>query len=201
MINDKQISNLPAQLSESADNILRAAKSAVPMLRFVKGQYFISEDEIDIGREYVAFPLDWVRGSIRWQNGTVVEERLGRVADGFGPPKREELGYTDKSQWEDGVDPWCTQNMLPMEDRETGDLVAFVSNTNGGRIAIEKLAARVARDLKSGRDRGRPTIALHVGTFTSKDYGKIARPDFHIVGWEQDETPPSPPELNDSIPI
>jgi hypothetical protein len=196
---ERQNANLPAQLSDSADNILRAAKSAVPMLRFVKGKYFIGEDEIPVGHEYIAYPLDWVRGWVKWWDDAVVAEKLGKVAEGFQPPEREELGDTDESKWPDGKDPWCRQNMLPMEDRETGDLVVFNSNSHGGRIAIEKLAARVARDLKSGRDRGRPTIGLHVATFTSKDYGKIARPDFQIVGWEYDEVPPPP--LDDEIPF
>jgi hypothetical protein len=130
--------------------------------------------------------------------------RLGRVTDGFVPPQRVELGDNDPSTWDDANDPWALQNMLPLEDAKTGEFLVFVSNSFGGKLAIEKLCNRVARDLKAGRDRGSPTIKLPVNECSTKGFGEVQRPDFVIVGWENNKQEPvlapSDNELNDSIP-
>src|SRR5262245_50488276 len=56
-------------------------------------------------------------GWVRWEDNHPVESRMGRVADGFKPAKRPELGYTDKAAWvidADGEprDPWVLTNQL-----------------------------------------------------------------------------------------
>ena len=84
-----------------------------------------------LGREYYAYPLDWVWGHVKWENGIIVEERLGRVADGFIPADREELGDTDQAEWENGNDPWQPQNLLPLEDAQTGEFIVFVTGSFG----------------------------------------------------------------------
>jgi hypothetical protein len=195
--------NLRTQLNDSADNILRAVTRSVPFLKFREGQYLVGEDEIPVGREFFAFVLEWVQGWVKWSDGAIVADKLGKVADGFKPSQREDLDDNDPTKWENDQDPWQQQNMLPMEDVETGDLLIFVTTTQSGRFAIEQLAARVARDIKSGRDRGRPIISLQVGKGTSKKYGKTyPKPHFQIERWERDETPPPPAkdEFGDQIP-
>jgi hypothetical protein len=187
--------NLPAKLSDSVDFILKETARSNPLARFKKGKFFIGEDEVPVGREYNAYPLDWVRGWVKWENGAVIAEHLGRVADGFVPAERPELGDTDKLKWEEGNDSWQLQNMLPLEDAETGEFLVFVSGSFGGKLAIEKLCNRVARDLKAGRDRGLPRIKLAVAEFNTKNFGEVQRPDFVIVGWERDDRVPSPSDL------
>jgi hypothetical protein len=194
---------LPGQLNDSADNILRAVARSVLFLKFREGQYLVGEDEIPVGREFFAFVLEWEQGWVKWSDGAIVADKLGKVADGFKPPQREDLDDTDPTKWENDQDPWQQQNVLPMEDVETGDLLIFVTTSQSGRGAIEKLAAKVARDIKSGRDRGRPIISLQVGKRTSKKYGKTYPiPNFQFERWERDETP-SPPakdDFGDEIP-
>jgi hypothetical protein len=199
--------NLPAKLSNEAANILKQTTRANPLLRFIKGKYKIGDEEIPVGREYVAFPLQWTRGWVKWQDGQIVagSERLGKVADGFVPCDRDELGDLDKTQWEDvDSDPWQLQNLLPLEDAETGEFVVFVSGSFGGKMAVEKLCNRVARDLSAGRNLGNPTIKLDIGEFSTKKYGKVPRPEFTIIAWEN-ETAPLPPIKDalggDSIPF
>jgi hypothetical protein len=205
MLEEEKDVKLPAQLSAGVDHILKQTSRSNPLLRFKKGKYLVGDDEVALGREYIAYPLDWTRGWVKWQQGGIVAERLGRVADGFLPPERDELGDNDKSTWEDGNDPWALQNMLPLEDAETGEFLVFVSSSFGGKLAVEKLCNRVARDLKAGRDRGLPTIGLAVSQFSTKGFGEVQRPDFVIVGWEHDKQeqvlPPTDNALNDSIPF
>ena len=200
--------NLPAKLSESVDHILKQTSRSNPLLRFKKTKYLIGEDEVPLGREYYAYPLDWVWGHVKWENGIIVEERLGRVADGFIPADREELGDTDQAEWENGNDPWQPQNLLPLEDAQTGEFIVFVTGSFGGKLAIEKLCNRVARELKAGRDRGLPRIKLAIAEFNTKNFGEVQRPDFVIVGWERDDrasapsdVPPGDKGLSDAIPF
>lgn len=149
--------NLPAQLSDGIDHILKQTARSNPLLRFRKGKYFIGDDEVPLGREYIAYALDWTRGWVKWQQGVIVADRLGRVADGFVPPEREELGDNEGGKWEGGNDPWVLQNILPLEDAATGEFLLFVSSSFGGKLAIEKLCNRVARS----QSRPRSRIAAH----------------------------------------
>jgi len=193
MTNDKNGNgNVPANLSNAAAHLLKATARSNPLMRYKKGKFFIGDDEIPLGREYFAFPREWTRGLVRWENGQIVEERLGKVADGFQIPDRNELGHTDQSAWENGKDPWARQNLLPLEDLETGEFIIFVSSSYGGKLAIEKLVNRYAREIGAGRDLGNPIIRL--GTYDRPDteYGPIPTPKFEIVGWENPEAPLPP---------
>jgi hypothetical protein len=125
--------------------------------------------------------------------------------------ERDELDDLDKKDLED--DPWQPQNMLPMEDAETGEFLVFVSGSFGGKIAIEKLCNRVARDLSAGRDLGAPTVKLDITDFKTKQYGTVPHPEFTIVSWENEDRkdvvlPPAPPpplsaakDFNEIIPF
>ena len=90
---------------------------------------------------------DWTRGWVKFKRGELVERRVGRVADGFVVPKREELDDTDSSAWEidtrgEPQDPWSQQSYLPLEDLETNEILTFVSGSLGGRQAVSRIAAR-----------------------------------------------------------
>jgi beta-lactamase class D len=77
--------HLPTQSNggDAVDNILKETSRSNPRLFFKKGKYYISEDEIPLGHEYVAFALDWTRGWVKWHDGNIVDARhMGRVADG-----------------------------------------------------------------------------------------------------------------------
>jgi hypothetical protein len=205
----KMENQLPATLNDAAVNILRETARANPLLRFRKGKYYLGESEVALGRQYVAFPLEWTRGWVKWEGGQITDERLGKVGQGFVLVERDELGDTDKTKWEDpDKDPWQQQNMLPMEDVESGEFCVFVTGSFGGKIAIEKLANRVARDISAGRNLGAPTIKLGVTEFTTKQYGSVPRPELTIVGWENEQNGGSvlPPEsaaeaLDDATPF
>ena len=162
---------LPAHLEDVADVMLAQTASSNPLLRFVKGEYFIGDDEIEIGHEYIAYPFDAMIGFARWQDDMVVEQRLGRIADKF-QLEREDLPADQE---------WKPQRALPLEDAETHDFVVFVSGSFGGKKAINNLINATARAVKAGRGEATPLIRLAVGSFTSKEYGRIACPSFEIV--------------------
>jgi hypothetical protein len=210
MSNEK--TNLPSTPNDAADNILRAVTTGrVPILRFRKGAYYIGDDEVPGGKEFIAYAGDWRRGWRKWANDEVVEDRVVRVADDHREPaERDELDDNNRGAWPvvDGEkrDPWCLENQLPVEDVETGERFLFVTTSVGGKVAIEKICSRYATNIRKGLKWGLPVIKLAVGSFNTKRYGKISRPDFPIVGWENDAgvldmTPASDNRLNDEIPF
>jgi hypothetical protein len=184
--------NLPARLEDVAGVMLEETASSNPLLRFKKGRFVVGEDEVAIGHEYIAYPFDALRGCVRWEGDAVVEQRLGRIADKF------RLEREDLPKEED----WKEQRVLPLEDVDTGEFVAFVSGSFGGKMAINDLITKVARAVKSGRGEATPLIRLAVSKFTSKQYGEIDRPSFEIVSEPKEVTKPTiSNEMSDEIPF
>src|SRR5262249_32836339 len=143
---------------------LAETASANPLLRFKKGEYFIGDTLIEVGTEFTAYPFDALRGFVRWENDAVAEQRIGRIADRFNL-EREDLP-ADQG--------WKAQYVLPMQNAESGEIVAFVSGSFGGKKAINTLINAVARAVKEGRGDATPSVRLMVTSFTSKEFGKIA---------------------------
>jgi hypothetical protein len=92
---------LPTQTDPGVDVILRETARANPMLRFKEGEYLVGDEIIEMGREYLAYPLDWTRGWVKWEDGAIVQQRMVRVADDAKLPTREELGDDDESLWDE----------------------------------------------------------------------------------------------------
>jgi hypothetical protein len=176
---DDKLKALAAAAREEGGGILGGK-----LLKFAKGKYFVGDDEIKIGREFVAYPQKWVRGWTKFWDGKLAEQRVGPVADGFITPKRDELGDTDEALWEkDGAgnpkDPWQKQSYLPLEDCETGEIFVFVSGSHGGRGAIRDLVTTAVKNISNGD----PRIALGVASYKHKTFGRVEAPHFPIKDW------------------
>ena len=116
------------------------------LLKYSKGHYLIGAEEIPMGTQYIARVEHWVRGYVKFKGGCLVEHKVGRVADGFVVPTREELDETDQASWEkspsgEPKDPWSKQSYLPLENIETGEIVTFVSGSYGDVRHVEALFA------------------------------------------------------------
>lgn len=88
---------------------------------------------------------------LRWWGGEVTETIIGRAADRYVPPLRDQLGDTDKSQWETEPtgarrDPWARTFYLVLKNASNNELVTFASSSNGGRKAVAKLADKYDRE-------------------------------------------------------
>ena len=97
------------------------------LLKYSKGHYFVGTDEIPMGTEYLAHVHLWVRGYVKFKGGALIEHKVGKVADGFVIPEREDLDETDSSTWEkspsgEAKDPWTQAVLSPArESRERRD--------------------------------------------------------------------------------
>ena len=191
-----------------AENIHDAAQEdlSYKLLKFKKGDYFIGEETVPLGTEYIAQPIAWTKVWIKFKDGKVVERKLYRAALKEKPVDREDLDeWEDRSGWELGLDdkpqdPWVKQYLLPLENAETGELVVFTTSSVFGRIAVAELCDGWA---KQRGKRGVPVIEIQCGTKKSK-YGKVACPVFQVVRWEGDlqELPSTvADEMNDEIPL
>jgi hypothetical protein len=147
------------------------------LLKFSKGHYLVGTEEIPLGKEFVAHVEHWTRGWVKFKHGELVERRVGRVADGFVVPDRDQLGDNDSTTWETDAhgepqDPWSQQSYLPLEDLESGEILTFVSGSMGGRQAVSRLAGRAARHLAL---MGLPIIKLAVESYKHKSFdGKLS---------------------------
>jgi hypothetical protein len=181
------------------------------LLKFVKGKYGTGDDVVPEGTEYVAHINQLVRGWSKFEDSKIVEQHLGKVADGFKVPARSDLSDTDPKKWNkdsDGEprDPWVLQWYLPLVGVESGELITFVTGSKGGIEAIGTLCRVYGRKHRDGL---LPIVALGVRSYKHKKYGRIENPDLAIVGWDGEPTaPPTQPrigdaagDLNDQIPF
>jgi hypothetical protein len=148
--------NLPIIKNETALTHLAAVAAQAQemrLLKFVKGKWYVGDDELPAGREFIAHVPQLAHGMVKFVDGKVAEQRVGIVADGFVLPSRDELDDIDPKKWETdhaGVprDPWCQQYYLPLEDNGTGELFTFVTefSVRGWTGASDNFAPRARGD-------------------------------------------------------
>lgn len=164
------------------------------LLKFSKGDYLMGEDneEVEEGTQLVANMDELMVGWIRWQDSKPTDQIMGRVAEGYQPQRRNELGDNDKAQWEIDEqgrerDPWQFSNYLIMKrPGESGDgaLFTFTTSSRGGLNAIGELCKTYGKEMRQRPDEF-PIVALDVGSYqhSNKAYGRIKFPIFKVVGW------------------
>jgi len=178
------------------------------ILKFVKGDWVIGEETLPEGKEFIAFIDEVARGYVKFQDKTVVDRWIVKVRDGK-PPKREELGDNDSSEWEIGDDgkprdPCVMQWLLPMAPVDAeGDLTVYCTGSKGGIAAIGLLCKVYGR---SERGDLLPIVALKSASYKHPDFGKVFKPDLPIVGWHGAASAPQAPSDNgapwdDEIPF
>jgi hypothetical protein len=179
--------NLPIAKNEAALIHLAAVAAEAQemrLLKFVKGKWYVGDDELSLGREFIAHVPQLAHGMVKFVDGKVAEQRVGIVADGFVLPSRDELGDIDSKNWETDHagaprDPWCHQYYLPLEDNDTGELFTFVTGSQGGNSAIGKLTSQFVRNARNGL----PRVRLATGSYKHKTFGRVEVPEFSVRGW------------------
>jgi hypothetical protein len=197
--------------STEVENIQTAAQEDSgfeKILKFKKGQYFIGEDEIALGTEFLAHTTAWTKSWIKFADGEVADRKMYRVALGEKPPVREDLDDLDLIDTKDSdgmsADPWVYQYLLPLENMSNGEVVIFVTPSKGGQRAIADLCSAYAkRTKKTGC--GQPIIKLAKTDMPTKKWGKVTRPEFTIISWDEagdvEVMPPEKADFSDSIPF
>jgi len=198
---------------EIARNLMAAASQDSGMqklLKFKKGHYYAGSEaeEIPLGREFLAHCGGWIKMWIKFVNGQPERKIPYQTALGEKPCERDELDDNDSTKWpkyaDKPSDPWVLQFSMLMEDRETGETLAFITHTGGGRVAVGELATTYSQRLMRNPRSGQPIIRL-----ASRPFGQYGapRPFFEIAGWDDLDTPiqsasaEAVGDMNDEIPF
>jgi hypothetical protein len=128
-------------------------------------------------------------GWIKWEDSRPTEQVMGRVLDGFTPPRRSELGDTEREYWPADSsgsprDPWQFSNYLVMMDMETRELYTYATASRGGLQAIGKLSTSYGKRMRH-RPNQFPIVTLQVSSYEhpNKQFGTIKIPVLSIAGW------------------
>ena len=127
-------------------------------------------------------------GWTRWSEKKPVDQRLVKCADYARKEPREDLGFTDKNQWETndrGIpqDPWQPSDRIVLRSMDSSqDLLTFITGSVGGRNAIAKLLGKVARSVNAAEGK-MPVVELQCGTYDHDDYGVVSFPIFQVIDW------------------
>jgi hypothetical protein len=162
-------------------------------------KYKVGEDEVALGREFIAHCDQYARGHVKFVDKAPVAVEVKKVSEGK-PPERKDLDEPELADTD--ADPWQFQRYLPLEDPETGEILVFVSKSVGGKIALSDLLGIFERNW----DRGRPIVKLDVSSFKTKEFGMKQRPSFPVVGWTGGKVAavapkePGPPETDSDDP-
>lgn len=159
------------------------------LLKFNKGDYLAGEDEDELpeGTQLVANMDELMVGWIRWFDKKPTDQIMGRVAEGYQPPRRSELGDEDKGKWEVDAqgreqDPWSFSNYLLLKATDGEDIYTFTTASKGGLSAIGELCKGYGKLMRQKPDEF-PIIELATDSYTHKEYGRIKTPKLKIVGW------------------
>jgi len=75
----KTQSTLPANVEEEAANILSTTKSHERLLKFKKSKFYVLDDEVPIGSEFIAHANQLTTGWIKFSGNVVLDRRMGVV--------------------------------------------------------------------------------------------------------------------------
>jgi hypothetical protein len=172
------------------DNFAIAASSSSSvingeMVRFNKGLYPVGKggaasslagavlQVIDVGITWIKFLGEGYRPEYR---------------SGWPVVPREELGDNDRSLWKinpnsgEPIDPWTLQSLVYLVNPEDGSEYTFVTSSNYGRPAVDRLAAQVAMR-RRGSPNALPIVKLETAYKQHRQHGVVQAPLFQIIGW------------------
>jgi hypothetical protein len=146
------------------------------------------KDEVPLGTRVVVHVPTMLIGYVRWEDNKPIDYQMGLLHEGFVPPKRDELGYLDKSQWEtyeDGgaKDPWQFSNQVVMTSVEDDDIVyTFTTSSKTGRSALGMVVKAYGHHIRQAPDEY-PAVELQRDSYHDRRFGEVRIPVFEIFGW------------------
>ena len=167
------------------------------LVRFNKGDWLSGkdDDEIEVGTKFTAIMDQLEIGWMKWVDSKPESREMGKLSEGFRPPRRNALGDTDEAQWDvdnsgKPRDPWqYTQHLVMRTPGTTGeddeDLFTFATSSRGGINAVGELCKVYGKQMRMRPDEW-PVVEIGVDKYKhpNKEYGIIKVPTLSVVGWE-----------------
>ena len=183
------------------------------LIKFSKGDWLMGQEEEEVkeGRKFTCVMDDLQIGWTRWQDNKPTAQHMGKIVEGFTPPRREALGDDDKTLWDTDAqgqerDPWQFTNSVIMRNPGTSgaeetDLFTFSTSSRGGINAVGDLCKAYVRMAREQGD-GYPIVELTSSSYKhpNPEYGRIKKPVFKIVGWEKKVIEAAPKALEEPKP-
>lgn len=160
-------------------------------LKYDKGDWLAGQDaeEIAMGTRLVAAASETMVGWIRWADNKPTDVLMGRVADGFMPAARRDLGDLDESGWEvnqenQPKDPWQLTSYVILKEEKGDRLFTYAPSSAGGRNVVGALIGEYGKHLRT-KPNEFPIVALGTDSYMHKDRsrGRIKVPVLKVVGW------------------
>jgi hypothetical protein len=184
-------------------------------LKFAKGHWFSGRDEQDVGGKQLDADLaNLTTGWRRWWDRKVTDQVVGRVADKFRPPQRNDLGDLDEAKWERDSngkpkDPWQFGLFLRFVDPENNQEFAWSATSDGAMREIGNLVDAFVKRRKKHPAECVPIVRLASAFYRHKMHGRVDTPMLEIIGWRASAVPSSLPtpdgsgdnEMDDNIPF
>jgi len=209
-MNNHLSTNLPAVTSAPTDGFGMLAEAADfsiqgERLKFAKGEFVKGKQEgvLPLGTRLEAHAT--AEAWLKFVNNELVEQVLHKSGEQF--PERQDLGDNNESEWELGLDgrpkdPWTLCAYIYFIEASGTRDFTFIGSSFGARKAVYGLARQVVLKRRS-HPGAVPVIQLGVTSWMSKKFGKIAAPQFTVVGWVgvPKEQQSLVDELADNIPF
>jgi hypothetical protein len=165
--------------AEADENLIRGRLLKFSDWRWTAGK---EAELIEEGSRFVALATTalWQR----WQGGRPVESRMREP--GKRLPDREDLGYEDESEWEEGPggerqDPWRNTRLVYLVVPKTAEAFTFTTSSWGGRGAVATLGDQIAR-MRTVHADAVPIVELRAAEMPTR-HGRKSKPVFKIVAW------------------
>jgi hypothetical protein len=137
-------------------------------LKCSKGHWSLDDRDIDnAGLRICVIMPSAVTGQVLWQDRKIAERDIGRIHDGYAPPREIRLGWN----------PYTSFLCVRADEKALGELLTFTSSSWGGRNAFQKLV----NPYRLKQRRQFPICEL--ATRERGDENRNVDPLFKIVGW------------------
>jgi hypothetical protein len=180
----------PATISTGLDYLAKHTSSGTVMRSSKEGKFVLPTQgdlELPEGTELVCHWYAARAGRQRFNGkGQRPDMRIDLIFGG-NPPKRDELGDNDPSQWPISdmtgrpEDPWQEVLMVPLEHAASGEIYIFQTGSVTGLRAVSNLLRQASRLAVKDAD-SLPVIKLRVGGFDHRKYGWVKVPAFEFIG-------------------
>jgi hypothetical protein len=180
----------PATISTGLDYLAKHTSSGTVMRLSKEGKFVLPTQgdlELPEGTELVCHWYAARAGRQRFNGkGQRPDMRIDLIFGG-NPPKRDELGDNDPSQWPISdmtgrpEDPWQEVMMVPLEHIDSGEIYIFQTGSVTGLRAVSNLLRQASRLAAKDAD-SLPVIKLRVGGFEHRKYGWVKVPAFEFIG-------------------
>ena len=165
----------------AADNANRVLKGR--LLRFADWQWTAGKNtRIEKGTQLIV--TGTAAAWVKWNDGKPVEYKMRET--GKRMPDRDELGDTDETTWERGldkepIDPWQNTRFVYLLNPTTLEAYTFSTHSWGGRNAVGDLADQIAR-ARNVRPGAVPLVELQAAEMPTK-FGRKSKPLFRVAEW------------------